>query len=253
MFQGGYKVSTDDKMYYLNVCGKVCENSGVCTADSEDYGKAKDYKLEWTYNMLKMEFLDGEVCDEGHNKRKSSVIYFTCDEEAGYGYPKYSLVSDYLICRTIFYWKNNVTCSSISSENDNFTTTTLRTTSAAATTPTVSPTSTTPSTTTTLPTPPAQSQGTTSLVLTVLGVAFIVLVAYIALYSYNKKGAVYRWVGIIMPRNSYDRHASPNLISERYENHQQRESTKEELVSIDLINPTDNKQDNTEVNSLITI
>ena len=208
-------------MFHINVCGEVCRNSGICTAGNQDYGKASPYKLDWTMGMLKMEYLDGDICDEAPNKKKSSSIYFICDEKAGFGYPEYYTVSDTFICRAVFHWTTNVTCSRMISSQNNLTSTTLRTTSATATISTVPTTSDNPSNTTADSILPASDttgkMSALSRFLIIVGIVLFGIFGY-GLWYYYRNGSFSCCWDSVVPRDSYTRHYSSS-------NHEQRRST----------------------------
>nr|XP_045597766.1 LOW QUALITY PROTEIN: cation-independent mannose-6-phosphate receptor-like [Procambarus clarkii] len=108
--EAGYKVPFKGKIFNVNVCGPVCEKSGVCTADGDSYGLVNKSELKWDYNQLKLTYYGGSACVEALSGFKTTSIYFECDMSAGFGHPSADDLMKTLDCLAVFRWKTNLTC-----------------------------------------------------------------------------------------------------------------------------------------------
>lgn len=107
---GGYEVQHGSKAFKVNVCGPACGDSGVCTADGENYGSYKKSTLKWDYDKLKLVYFGGDSCPLALSGQKSTVIYFNCDMSAGFGVPVADIAMGEVKCEAVFNWGTNVTC-----------------------------------------------------------------------------------------------------------------------------------------------
>lgn len=106
----GYRVPFHGKIYRLNVCGSVCDQSGVCSDTQESYGLASLSQFKWDYGKLKVVYYGGDSCASSLSGKKTSTIYFECDMNAGLGHPEADPLMEDLSCSALFNWKTNATC-----------------------------------------------------------------------------------------------------------------------------------------------
>lgn len=107
----GYTSNFQGRIFLLNVCGSVCNSSGVCTDDTqESYGLSEQSQFEWKFESLKLTYYGGDTCSSGLTGKKTSSIFFECDMSAGYGHPVPDSVMEDLECKAVFTWRTNITC-----------------------------------------------------------------------------------------------------------------------------------------------
>nr|XP_053644748.1 cation-independent mannose-6-phosphate receptor-like isoform X1 [Cherax quadricarinatus] len=106
----GYSVKFGNKIYKINICGPVCQESGVCTSDGDSYGLINKSELKWDYDQLKLTYYGGTSCVGALSGHKTTSIYFECDMSAGFGYPVADDLMESLDCLAVFRWKTNITC-----------------------------------------------------------------------------------------------------------------------------------------------
>ncbi|XP_028676700.1 cation-independent mannose-6-phosphate receptor isoform X2 [Erpetoichthys calabaricus] len=112
---GKYKISTDVYDFYLNVCGNlsdtVCLNtSGACQVDkSNNSWNLGEYnsKLSYYDGMIKLIYTNGSQYNNKHHTRRSTMMTFLCDHDAGIGLPEYQVEDNYTYN---FKWRTVYAC-----------------------------------------------------------------------------------------------------------------------------------------------
>ena len=106
----GYRVPFHDKVFFINVCGSVCNLSSVCTDKGASYGGSTLSLLRWMGNTLQLMYFGGDTCRKSVSGKRTTTIHFICDENAGFGTPEADSVMSDLECMAVFNWKTNLTC-----------------------------------------------------------------------------------------------------------------------------------------------
>ena len=135
---GGHRVAHGNAVFLLNVCGTVCNSSGVCTESGVSYGQNTHSVLKWMGNELKLMYFGGDNCLGSISGKRTAAIYFTCDMDAGFGTPEVDPITVDVECMAVFTWKTNLTCvEALYGITKSSTTTTTTTTTSTTTTPTI--------------------------------------------------------------------------------------------------------------------
>uniref|UniRef100_A0A3Q3IPM5 Uncharacterized protein n=1 Tax=Monopterus albus TaxID=43700 RepID=A0A3Q3IPM5_MONAL len=106
---GFYNLTSEDYNYYINVCGPVnvtnCpEKAGACQAKT--LGEANS-RLSYYDGLIQLTYSNGSQYNNEEHTRRSTLISFLCDPEAGAGKPEFQIEDQYTYN---FRWYTSYAC-----------------------------------------------------------------------------------------------------------------------------------------------
>jgi len=115
--EDSYKVkdpdSKNDQEYFeIQPCGKSAKscNGAICKVTpfgNYSLGHLNDFTYEPSLESVRVRYLEGSECNSQSHKKWGSKIFYTCDENAGVGFPTVQTVYD---CLIIFNWRTSAFC-----------------------------------------------------------------------------------------------------------------------------------------------
>ncbi|XP_029452555.1 cation-independent mannose-6-phosphate receptor isoform X2 [Rhinatrema bivittatum] len=114
---GSYHVNTSEYDFYLNVCDSVAEkpceeNAGACQVsknrDQHWNLGVSSARLSYYDGLIQLNYKDGAAYNDEKHTRRSSLITFLCDRNAGIGQPEYQLEDKFAYN---FKWYTKYACS----------------------------------------------------------------------------------------------------------------------------------------------
>nr|XP_020473896.1 cation-independent mannose-6-phosphate receptor isoform X2 [Monopterus albus] len=110
---GFYNLTSEDYNYYINVCGPVnvtnCpEKAGACQAKTSAWslGEANS-RLSYYDGLIQLTYSNGSQYNNEEHTRRSTLISFLCDPEAGAGKPEFQIEDQYTYN---FRWYTSYAC-----------------------------------------------------------------------------------------------------------------------------------------------
>uniref|UniRef100_A0A8C2ZCN4 Insulin-like growth factor 2 receptor n=1 Tax=Cyclopterus lumpus TaxID=8103 RepID=A0A8C2ZCN4_CYCLU len=110
---GFYNLTSGNYDYYINVCGPVkaasCpEKAGTCQVEKSSWslGEANS-RLSYYDGLIQLTYSNGSQYNNKQHTRRSSLISFLCDPEAGVGKPEFQVEDNYTYN---FRWYTSYAC-----------------------------------------------------------------------------------------------------------------------------------------------
>ncbi|KAI3364465.1 hypothetical protein L3Q82_011257, partial [Scortum barcoo] len=110
---GFYNLSSDNYDYYINVCGPVkfanCPgNAGACQVEKSSWslGEVNSHLLYYD-GLIQLIYSNGSQYNNREHTRRSTLISFLCDPEAGAGKPEFQIEDKYTYN---FRWYTSYAC-----------------------------------------------------------------------------------------------------------------------------------------------
>ncbi|XP_028996555.1 cation-independent mannose-6-phosphate receptor isoform X2 [Betta splendens] len=110
---GFYNLTSGNYKYYINVCGAVkvdkCpEKSGACQVEASAWslGEANS-QLSYYDGLIQLTYSNGSQYNNNEHTRRSTLISFLCDPEAGAGKPEFQVEDNYTYN---FRWYTSYAC-----------------------------------------------------------------------------------------------------------------------------------------------